>query len=451
MLKIKTLWKFVLLVAMSLSLPQLSTFGQDAKWDDCDQPGLAREKYALLTDEVNAGNFEEAVKHAEWLLEKLPKLNRDLYIKAEKAYDGLADKAKEAGDNQARAQYMKRIEELYLMRLQNKLYPEDELYAKFADKAYFMWVEDAAKLDTMYAFYTQNHKINKESEFYSQAHLIYYFDAAGRAFQAEKITNETLKSTYNTLVELAKARQAKATDEAEKKKWQEFGINKLRDLATVYFPMTCEEIKNLYVPQMEEAPEDLDLTKIVIKLLGDNKCTTDPLMLELLVKLYAKEPTYGLAETIGTLYLSQDNLNEALGWYEKAVSQADTGEKKGKTLMMVSKLLFQKSNYGKARDYALKAANADGSLAGEAYSLVGDMYMSTYKTCMEDGKNAVEKRAIFLAACDMYQKGGNMSKYEKYKAQFPSKEEVFIAKLKVGDSISVGCWVGGTTIIRTRD
>ena len=93
----------------------------------------------------------------------------------------------------------------------------------------------------------------------------------------------------------------------------------------------------------------------------------------------------------------------------------------------------------------------DGGVAAEAYTFIGDLYMSTYKQCMQ-GDDIVQKRAVFLAAYDMYAKGGNASKMASAKAQFPTKEDVFSNdKYKVGQSISVGCWIGVTTTIRTRD
>jgi hypothetical protein len=37
------------------------------------------------------------------------------------------------------------------------------------------------------------------------------------------------------------------------------------------------------------------------------------------------------------------------------------------------------------------------------------------------------------------------------KEQFPSKEEIFLVNYQAGQTIRVGCWIGETTTIRTRD
>jgi hypothetical protein len=51
----------------------------------------------------------------------------------------------------------------------------------------------------------------------------------------------------------------------------------------------------------------------------------------------------------------------------------------------------------------------------------------------------------------MYQKAGNSTMAAKAKEQFPSKEEVFLENMQVGDPIEVGCWINESVTIQTRD
>jgi hypothetical protein len=56
-----------------------------------------------------------------------------------------------------------------------------------------------------------------------------------------------------------------------------------------------------------------------------------------------------------------------------------------------------------------------------------------------------------MAAYEMYKKAANNSGMARAKQQFPLKEEVFLEGKSVGDSMTVGCWIGETVTIQTRD
>ncbi|MEM1407354.1 MAG: hypothetical protein AAGG59_11305, partial [Bacteroidota bacterium] len=78
------------------------------------------------------------------------------------------------------------------------------------------------------------------------------------------------------------------------------------------------------------------------------------------------------------------------------------------------------------------------------------LYYGSFETCA--GKEDwVKDRAIFIAAYEKFRQAGNSSMMSKAKEAFPSKEEVFTYNYKAGDKITVGCWVGETVTIQTRD
>ncbi|MEJ0054858.1 MAG: hypothetical protein WDN75_03925 [Bacteroidota bacterium] len=58
---------------------------------------------------------------------------------------------------------------------------------------------------------------------------------------------------------------------------------------------------------------------------------------------------------------------------------------------------------------------------------------------------------IYLAAYEMYQRAGNSALMSRAKAQFPSKEDIFLLNWLVGSSQKVGCWIGETVTLKTRD
>jgi hypothetical protein len=74
--------------------------------------------------------------------------------------------------------------------------------------------------------------------------------------------------------------------------------------------------------------------------------------------------------------------------------------------------------------------------------------MGSYKACSTG--DAVQSRAVFLAAYDMYAKGGDNKGMSNAKAQFPSITDAFTLNKKEGEVLNVGCWIGGTTTLRLR-
>jgi hypothetical protein len=51
----------------------------------------------------------------------------------------------------------------------------------------------------------------------------------------------------------------------------------------------------------------------------------------------------------------------------------------------------------------------------------------------------------------MYQRGGDTQGMAKARAQFPSKEDLFLLTWKAGESKKISCWVGESVTLKTRD
>ena len=139
---------------------------------------------------------------------------------------------------------------------------------------------------------------------------------------------------------------------------------------------------------------------------------------------------------------------EAIVWYEKSIPLETDVAKKGDTYMDIAKMVKKQGKLGEARSYANKAVEANSAIASEAYTFIGNMYFSSMNSCT--GDDPVKARVVYMIAYDMYAKAGNGAGMSRCKEQFPSIEDIFTFKYKEGESIGVGCWIGGSTIIRKR-
>jgi hypothetical protein len=221
----------------------------------------------------------------------------------------------------------------------------------------------------------------------------------------------------------------------------------------IYSITDCNQISELFTTKLKANPKDLSLINKIVKLMADNGCTQEPLFLDAMQALYKLTPKNAIANIIGQLHMQNGDTDKALTWIEKSLVGAGEEEKAkaANTVLTLSKIAYKEGNNSKARSLAYKAADMGSpSVAANAYTFIGDLYMSTYKDCMQ-GSDIVQKRAVFLVAYDMYARGGDASKMASAKAQFPSKEDVYANRYSVGQSISVGCWINATTTIRTRD
>ena len=97
---------------------------------------------------------------------------------------------------------------------------------------------------------------------------------------------------------------------------------------------------------------------------------------------------------------------------------------------------------------AYKAMEANPDLAYKGYTLIGDLYMSSIECYKKE--SLLEDRLIFLAAHKMYQKAGNSAKMAQAAKEFPSAGEIFDENKKVGDQMTVGCWINETVTLQKR-
>lgn len=422
-----------------------------------DQPQKAKEAYARLVDYVNAENYEQAKPDAAWLIANAPKVATDVYVKAIDVYEEMEDKAEKAKDKEAQRNYQDTVLLLYARRLKYGFHNgEDDMYRRAGYKAYPYLITRGNQEDTLYHFYNKVVETNGNNT--PRAQLTYLMDVSGRMWANKKISKEEFFEVYNKIQGVASYNIQKYQEEGDDKnydKWKSKCADKVDDLLTAYLKddLDCQTVKNIFVAKAKENPDDQAAFDKALAWMVKAECTNDDDFLNLLIQKYEKDQDCGSGKTVAKLYMAREEYDKAEEWYDKVFSGscADDAEGKGEAYMQLAKIKTINGAYSTARQYAMEAAAADPNLASEAYTLIGDMYASSYTQCGEAVKgDPIKVRAVFLVAYDMYAKAGNSAKMAKIKKQFPSTEEVFTQSKKVGDPISVDCWIQRSTTIRTR-
>ena len=133
--------------------------------------------------------------------------------------------------------------------------------------------------------------------------------------------------------------------------------------------------------------------------------------------------------------------------FNKAVELETDSYKKSNILYKIATTV-RKTSKSQARNYALKAIDADPA-NGKAYLLIANLYASSANDC---GSTPFEKRAIYWKAADMARKAGRVDPAlsgtasqtaASYDAKAPTKEMIFSSGM-AGKTVSFSCWVGGS-------
>ncbi|OHX66562.1 tetratricopeptide repeat protein [Flammeovirga pacifica] len=281
------------------------------------------------------------------------------------------------------------------------------------------------------------------------------FEANDPNFKKYKSFNEDwLMDEYDFISDIAGKnieKAEKAKDERELKSW-----NRIQTMADKYIMgmlnIDCDFINEKLGPKFKANPEDLGVAKKIFGYSIRKKCTDGPLFLDAALVVYEADPQAAMANVISGQYIKRDDIDKAIEWKTKAIElYAEDPSKQAETSIDIAKLYNKKGLKAQARAQAFKAVEYDANIASEAYTFVGDLYITSFKQCFDSSEDKVHERACYLAAYDMYQKAGNSSKMAQAAKQFPTKTDVFTLAAKgykEGAKMNVGCWIGGSTTIR---
>ncbi len=429
-----------------LSLLLVGTYVAHAQGDGWNWPedkATAQEKVVLYTDAKKQKNYQEAVPPLEWLLENAPDLNPSIYINGADIYEELALKASDPTEKQgytddALAMYDKRLEYFGSGK-------EADILNRKASTAMKILYKDKEQYDKLQEIYTN--AVEKSGDKLAYYNLVPYMTVARTQFDRGQLDEGQVINIYDQISSVVDKNVAAGGKNASK--YAEVGENVDKIFAST-ITVSCDYIEEKMVPKLNENPSDSDLAKKIIALSLASSCTDRPFFIEAAEATFNAEPNAGLAKTIASRKMANDETEEANQWYEKAIELSNDDAQKGEIYMDMASINLKNGSKVKARDFALKAASTSSTQSAKAYKLVGDIYMNSYDQCKK-GQDIVEDRAVFLAAYEMYERAGNSSAMGRAKEQFPSKEEVFTYNKSVGDKLKVNCWVGENVTIRTRD
>ena len=407
-------------------------------WNWPEDKATAETKNALYTDALRANNYRVAANHLYWLLNNAPNLNSSIYINGAKIYAGLADQEK---DKAKQTVFADSALLMYDLRIEHFNEEADVLNRK-AYEAYKYYKDNSAKYDELLEMFRKTFELNGENVL--AVNTIAYMDVLRRAkLSGKDLTDEAILTEYDVIslaIDAKIAENNSATNISYKDKIDAM----LSDVVTV----DCAFIESKLGPRLKSNPEDLANAKKIISLSLNGKCTDSPIFMEAAKIVHEKEPNYAIARVIALRAKADSDFETSAKYFEQALTLTDQNTQKAEIFMELADIASRRGQKSAARDNALKAVGVDPSRA-EAYTFIGDLYFKSYEQC-KGGENIVHDRGVFLAAYEMYKRGGASARMANAKEQFPSAEEIFTYNMELGQQMTVGCWINETVTIQKR-
>ena len=423
---------------MSFAIIGLTQAQDNWKWpSDQALESRAREYNASYNDLRKSEQYIAALKPLHWLLVNAPDLNEAIYINGVDIY---AEAAELTTDEAQKRIYQDSVITLYEKR--QEIYgTENRWIENKAFYAYKFYRTDPEKVADAVAIFDRILEVNDSIS----PHMVgYYFDLIYRNYAHNNAyTPEEILSKYEYLSDVLNEAEEKGTDVASSR-----GI--LDQLLVAMEIIDCDFIEKNMGPKLKADPSNMELAQQIFQYSLQYKCTTSPSFMTALEVIDENDPTFSTSQVIARRYQQTGDFARAEEMFQKALTLASTDQERGEVHIDLAKLQSGQGRKSQARASATKAAELNKSVAEDAWTLIGNMYMSSSSEC-RGGQSRVRDYSIFIAAYDAYARAGNSQGMSQAKARFPSKEELFTEGYQIGEKLETGCWIGQTVTLNSRD
>ena len=481
--------KHLTAIVLLLTLGTTAVLAQDPEQEE-DILKQAKQQYTLYRNYFKQKQYAEAYPYWQFVVEKRPMLNENLYVNGPVL---LYDLIKKTQDPAQKQRLIDTLMLQYDLRLkyfgkgkEGLIYGKKaiEISSRYPSKEYPDSVRSAMELYNKALDFdganTAGNVINgyfQTSEVYMQKfdpqNRDIVLNAYDRASDLLELAVSLKKDEWGTklaAIDTLDAQRAAGAvgenaynDQSEKLKKDTARIRKeikayedARILVEKRFEpyADCEALVTIYQKKYDEGTDDAKLMYKIIKLLSKKKCTDNDLFFKATENFHRLSPSPQSAFLMGSMSLKKSLYADAINYLKEAAEKYEDKEDKAKALLLLAEAYKSSKEYANARSTAYKYASLKPG-DGHPYILIGDLYMATAGSC--GGDNNVAKRAVYWAAYDKYAQAARVdpdsasdanSRMAKARSGFPSKEDIFFLGVKEGSSYPVGCWINETTTVR---
>ena len=283
---------------------------------------------------------------------------------------------------------------------------------------------------------------------------LFQINTAVDLYKDGKLDPEAVISAYETAVENINAMPAK--NDVEKRS-NEKTVADIESLFITSQVASCDNLIALFTPRFEADPQNVDLAKNIVRMMGITEgCTDNDLFLNAVTVMHEKEPSHVSAYNLYKLYAGRADVDNAVKYMTEAIENAESDAvTDGGYQYELAAFCYKNGQTAKAYAAAQAAAELDPTMAGKAYMLMGTIWGS-----MPCSGNDIEQRSKYWVAVDFMNKAKAADEtlaesandlIRQYSAYYPQTAEAFMYDVTDGQSYTVSC--GGlraTTTVRTQ-
>lgn len=410
---------------------------QAGDWAWGENEVVARGNWLQMEKLVKQKKYMEATPPLVWLLTNTPNLNDALYINAIKVYSSRAEKEKNEAKRIA-------LEDSTLMLYSKRI----ELFGKEASNlnrkgkdAYKYLYKRKGKDAELFELYTKIYALNKNNTY--PENMYYYMATACAQHKAGSLDKAQMFELYNNCEAVFNSAIASGKKVDRTERYQ--GL--CAQLFNQNVEVTCEEISAQFGEKFESSKDEKS-AKLIISISVAQKCYNTSSFISAAEYLSSvNKSNAALEKILASVYLKNDSTDKALAAFGRCKNLTTDSAKLADLHIDIASVYATAGKKSMAKQNALKALDFNPTLK-KAYLMIGDLYFQSGNQCASDNK--VQARSIYIAAYNMYIKGGDMNKASECKSQFPSMEEMFLYNLKPGDTMNTGCWINEQIILQKR-
>ena len=284
--------------------------------------------------------------------------------------------------------------------------------------------------------------------------FLFQLNTAVDQYKADALDAESVISIYENAVKYLG--EAKPKNDVEARSIAQT-VEDIESLFITSQVASCDNLIALFGPRYEADPQNLDLAKNIVRMMGITEgCTDNDLFLNAVTTMNTLEPSHTSAYYLYKLYAGRTDVDNAVKFMEEAVAaEASDAVTDAGYLYELATFCYKNGKNAKAVESAQKALELDPALAGKAYMLMGTIWGS-----MVCPGNEIEQRAKYWVAVDYMNKAKTADEtlaedannlIRQYAAYYPQTAEAFMYDVTDGQSYTVSC--GGmraTTTVRTQ-
>lgn len=455
--------KMITATLLVFALGATSTFAQKGV-DDGSRFGHGEDSLRCLqnlsiyAEYVKTGNFKDAYLPWKAAYTECPKAQVSTYVNGVKILQWFIGQEKDAAK---RAAYVEELMDVYDQRLKylddlnalvrNPTTRETVLGMKAHDYIVF-----GGNIDINKAYDMLKEVVTAQKENTAYYLLQDFINISEKKYKTDPNHKETFITDYQMAAEYANAVNERTQNNPGASEALKKATLLTKDYVDGIFinsgAANCENLEAMYGPKIEENKDNLDYLKQVVSVMKMFRCTEQEAYFKASEYAHAVSPTAETAVGCAYMYYKKGDLDKTLQFFDQAIELETDPVKKSEDAYNAAVVLFSKKQLGKAKSYANKAISFNDK-NGKAYILIANMYASSPNWSDETALN----RCTYYLAIDKLQRAKfvDPSVTEEankligtYAAHTPKPEDLFFLNLKKGDSITIGGWIGESTVIR---